>query len=236
MPEGKKVLNPIDNAIVRIAGDSGDGMQLTGNQFSDTTALAGNDLRTLPDFPAEIRAPVGTLFGVSGFQIQFGGKHVHTPGDSPDMLVAMNPAALKVNLKDLKLNSIIIVNEDTFTSRYLKMAGFDFNPLEDGTLEGFQVFAVPITTLTRKALEDMDLSLKIVIPFSSSPKSIIQSVAPKQPLLDNLGSDDSSCKIVSPETNCLIMFEPLCVENCSVSFSKEFGIKVKIPVRKDCGL
>jgi 2-oxoglutarate ferredoxin oxidoreductase subunit alpha len=162
MQEGKKVSSVIDKAIVRIAGDSGDGMQLTGNLFSNTTALVGNDLRTLPDFPAEIRAPVGTLFGVSGFQIQFGSKQVHTPGDSPDTLVAMNPAALKVNLKDLKLNSIIIVNEDAFTGRYLKMAKFESNPLEDGTLDGYQVFSVPITTLNRTALEEMDLSLKIV--------------------------------------------------------------------------
>jgi 2-oxoglutarate ferredoxin oxidoreductase subunit alpha len=162
MPEQKKISKMIDNAVVKIAGDSGDGMQLTGNQFSQTTALAGNDLRTLPDFPAEIRAPVGTLFGVSGFQIQFGSKQVHTPGDNPDMLVAMNPAALKVNLNDIKLNSIIIINEDTFTARYLKMANFDSNPLEDGTLDGYQVFSVPITTLNRKALEDMDISVKIV--------------------------------------------------------------------------
>jgi 2-oxoglutarate ferredoxin oxidoreductase subunit alpha len=162
MQEAKKIPNPIDRAVIRIAGDSGDGMQLTGNQFSNTTALAGNDLRTLPDFPAEIRAPVGTLFGVSGFQIHFGSQQVHTPGDDPDLLVAMNPAALKVNLKDLKLNSILIINEDTFTARYLKMAKFDSNPLEDGTLDGYQLFTVPITTLTRTALESMDISVKIV--------------------------------------------------------------------------
>jgi 2-oxoglutarate ferredoxin oxidoreductase subunit alpha len=162
MSETKKMSKTLDKAIVKIAGDSGDGMQLTGTQFSNTTALAGNDLRTLPDFPAEIRAPVGTLFGVSGFQIQFGSNEVHTPGDNPDLLVAMNPAALKVNLEDLKLNSIIILNEDTFTKRYLKMAKFESNPLEDGTLDGYQVFSVPITTLNRTALEEFDLSVKIV--------------------------------------------------------------------------
>jgi 2-oxoglutarate ferredoxin oxidoreductase subunit alpha len=162
MPQSKKISNTIDTAILKIAGDSGDGMQLTGNQFSNTTALVGNDLRTLPDFPAEIRAPVGTLFGVSGFQIQFGNKEINTPGDNPDMLVAMNPAALKTNLKNLKPNSVIILNEDTFTRRYLKMAKFDSNPLENGILDEYQVYSVPITTLNRRALEELDLSVKIV--------------------------------------------------------------------------
>ncbi len=148
----------LERVVVRFAGDSGDGMQLTGTQFTNTTALAGNDLTTLPDYPAEIRAPAGTLFGVSGFQIQFSSEHVHTPGDSPDVLVAMNPAALKTNLSTLKDNGIIIVNSDSFKKRNLKLAGYESNPLENGVLSAYQVYPVPISTLTLKALEETDLS------------------------------------------------------------------------------
>ena len=135
-------------------------MQLTGGQFTITSALAGNDLITLPDYPAEIRAPAGTLYGVSGFQIQLSSGPVHTPGDEPDVLVAMNPAALKVNLKLLRHNGIIIVNTDAFTEKNLKLAGFESNPLQDGSLSGYQVFQVPITTLTREALKDVPISMK----------------------------------------------------------------------------
>jgi len=155
-----KKINKIDHVVVRFAGDSGDGMQLTGNQFTTATAVAGNDLITLPDYPAEIRAPAGTLFGVSGFQIHFGSEPVFTPGDNPDVLVAMNPAALKVNMKELSLNAVIIANQDAFTDRNLDLAGFEVNPLEDDTLKGFQVFPVPITTLTRRALEGLGLMQK----------------------------------------------------------------------------
>jgi 2-oxoglutarate ferredoxin oxidoreductase subunit alpha len=155
-----KKINKIDHVVVRFAGDSGDGMQLTGNQFTNATAVIGNDLITLPDYPAEIRAPAGTLFGVSGFQIHFSSEPVFTPGDNPDVLVAMNPAALKVNLKELSLNAVIIVNQDAFNDRNLELAGFETNPLEDDTLKGYQVSAVPITTLTRRALEGLGLTQK----------------------------------------------------------------------------
>ncbi len=155
-----KEVKELERVTIRFAGDSGDGMQLTGGQFTDTTALEGNDLITLPDYPAEIRAPAGTLFGVSGFQIQFSSAKVHTPGDSPDVLVAMNPAALKVSLKQLKDNGIIIVNTDAFQGRNLELAGYESNPLEDDSLKGFQVFPVPITNLTREALTESSLTVK----------------------------------------------------------------------------
>jgi len=151
----------LKEVTIRFAGDSGDGMQLTGSQFSDTTAIMGNDLGTLPDYPAEIRAPAGTLYGVSGFQIHFSSTDIHTPGDTPDVLVAMNPAALKKNISDLKRDGIIIVNTDSFDAKNLKLAGYAKNPLEDeNALDGFKVFQVPITTLTSNALKDSGLSLK----------------------------------------------------------------------------
>ncbi|MCZ7603819.1 MAG: 2-oxoacid:acceptor oxidoreductase subunit alpha [Melioribacteraceae bacterium] len=156
---GKKV-EQISEVTVMFAGDSGDGMQLTGTQFSDTTAIVGNDLSTLPDYPAEIRAPAGTLYGVSGFQLHFSSKDVHTPGDSPDVLVAMNPAALKVNLRNLKPSAVIIVNSDAFDLKNLKTAQYDSNPLEDGSLDGFRVHQVPITSLTSNALKETSLSTK----------------------------------------------------------------------------
>ncbi|KAA3613340.1 MAG: 2-oxoacid:acceptor oxidoreductase subunit alpha [Calditrichaeota bacterium] len=156
----EKDVQELERVTICFAGDSGDGMQLTGSQFTNTTAGIGNDLNTLPDYPAEIRAPIGTTFGVSGFQIQFSSSNVHTPGDSPDVLVAMNPAALKVNLKQLVNNGIIIINTDSFQSRNLTLAGYASNPLEDGSLDGHQVFPVNITGLTREALNDVDLSLK----------------------------------------------------------------------------
>ncbi len=155
-----KQVKTLDSITIRFAGDSGDGMQLTGGQFTDTTAIAGNDLNTFPDYPAEIRAPVGTTFGVSGFQIQLSSKPVHTPGDAPDVLVAMNPAALKVNLPILRDNGIIIVNTDSFQQRNLDLAKYESNPLEDDSLKLYQVFRVPITTLTREALKDSPLRPK----------------------------------------------------------------------------
>lgn len=155
-----KEIRSITDVTVRFAGDSGDGMQLTGTQFSDTTAIVGNDLSTLPDYPAEIRAPAGTLYGVSGFQLHFSSSEIYTPGDSPDVLVAMNPAALKINLKDLKPGAMIIANRDAFDPKSFKMAGFEANPLEDGSLEGFQLFSVPITALTTEALKESTLSTK----------------------------------------------------------------------------
>ncbi|MCA9751827.1 MAG: 2-oxoacid:acceptor oxidoreductase subunit alpha, partial [Gemmatimonadetes bacterium] len=152
----------VDRVVVRFAGDSGDGMQVTGNQFTNTAAILGNDVSTFPDFPAEIRAPAGSLPGVSGFQINFASHDVDTPGDEPDALVAMNPAALRVNLRDLPLNGLLIVNSDNFADKNLKLAGYDSNPLEDGSLEGYRLVSVPLTTLTRKALESLDLPRKQV--------------------------------------------------------------------------
>lgn len=158
----EKEVQQLEDVTVRFAGDSGDGMQLTGTQFSDTTAWIGNDLNTLPDYPAEIRAPAGTLYGVSGFQLHFSSNDVHTPGDSPDVLVAMNPAALKKNLKELKQNGVIIVNNDAFDAKNLKLAHYESNPLEDGSLDGYELHQVPITSLTANALEGSPLTPKEV--------------------------------------------------------------------------
>ncbi len=151
-----------DRAVIRFAGDSGDGMQLTGGQFTATTAAVGNDLATLPDFPAEIRAPAGTLAGVSGFQIQFASQAVFTPGDAPDALVAMNPAALKANIGDLQPNTIVVVNVDSFKDSDLRKAGYEKNPLEDGSLDSFRLLKVELTRLTRAALKDVDLPTRSI--------------------------------------------------------------------------
>ncbi|MGK9477850.1 2-oxoacid:acceptor oxidoreductase subunit alpha [Melioribacter sp. OK-6-Me] len=150
----------VEDVTVRFAGDSGDGMQLTGTQFTETTAIAGNDLSTLPDFPAEIRAPAGSLSGVSGFQLHFSSSDIQTPGDSPDVLVAMNPAALKVNLPDLKPGGTIIVNIDSFDDKNLRLAKYNSNPLEDGSLSNYNVIQIPLTQMTMETLKDMDLSVK----------------------------------------------------------------------------
>jgi len=156
----EKPAKVLESSIIRFAGDSGDGMQLTGTQFTQTAAALGNDLSTLPDFPAEIRAPAGTLFGVSGFQIQFSSHDIHSPGDEPDVLVAMNPAALKVNLKDLRKGGMIIANVDAFNKKNLELAGYESNPLEDGSLSGYTVHEVPITKSTTIALQDSGLNMK----------------------------------------------------------------------------
>ncbi len=160
--EKDKELLQLKEVTIRFAGDSGDGMQLTGTQFSETTAWVGNDLNTLPDYPAEIRAPAGTIYGVSGFQLHFSSEDIHTPGDQPDVLVAMNPAALKKNLPELKKGGMIIVNSDSFDIKNLNLAHYESNPLEDGTLDGFQVYQVPISSLTSRALEGVKLSPKEV--------------------------------------------------------------------------
>jgi 2-oxoglutarate ferredoxin oxidoreductase subunit alpha len=157
----KKKISQVDNATIRFAGDSGDGMQLTGSQFSDNTAIFGNDLATLPDFPAEIRAPKGSLAGVSSFQLQFSNKDIHTPGDDLDVLVAMNPAGLKVHLGDLKDNGMLIINTANFTSKNLKLAGYEENPLDDELLEGYQAIKVDMTKLVATALEEIELSSKL---------------------------------------------------------------------------
>jgi 2-oxoglutarate/2-oxoacid ferredoxin oxidoreductase subunit alpha len=149
-----------ERVVVRFAGDSGDGMQLTGDRFTNATAVLGNDLATLPDFPAEIRAPAGTLAGVSAFQIHFASRDIVTPGDAPNVLVAMNPAALKTNLRDLEKGGTLIVNEDAFIDRNLEKAGYQSDPLSDGSLDGYQVYRVPMTSITVRATEGIDITKK----------------------------------------------------------------------------
>jgi 2-oxoglutarate/2-oxoacid ferredoxin oxidoreductase subunit alpha len=153
-----KAVEQRDSVVIRFAGDSGDGMQLTGGQFTNETAMLGNDLSTFPDFPAEIRAPAGSLPGVSGFQLHFADHDILTPGDRPDVLVAMNPAALKTNLKDLVKGGTLIVNRDAFTERNLDKAGYAANPLDDGSLGEYQVHEVPLTTMTIEALKEIDVT------------------------------------------------------------------------------
>ncbi len=153
-------LEELETVTIRFAGDSGDGMQVTGTQFTSTSAIIGNDISTLPDFPAEIRAPAGSLPGVSGYQLNFSSRDIRTPGDEPDVLVAMNPAALKVNIKDLEPGGILVVNTDEFTDNNLKKAGYPSNPLDDGALSGYRVFKLPITSLTLKALEHSSMPFK----------------------------------------------------------------------------
>jgi 2-oxoglutarate/2-oxoacid ferredoxin oxidoreductase subunit alpha len=151
-----KTVQERERVIVRFAGDSGDGMQLAGSRFTDATAVLGNDLATLPNFPAEIRAPAGTLAGVSAFQIHFASRDILTPGDAPNVLVAMNPAALKANLAELARGATIIVNEDAFSTRNLEKAGYESNPLKDGSLSGYRVHRIPMSTLTTRTVEGIE--------------------------------------------------------------------------------
>ena len=160
VPTPKTKREIIEQAVIRFAGDSGDGMQITGSQFTNTVALYGNDMATFPDYPAEIRAPAGTEPGVSGYQINFSSSEVHTPGDSIDVLIAMNPAALKVNVADLKPNGILIVNSDAFTEGDLRKARLTTNPLEDHSLDKFRVFPVELERLTRAALQHLGIDAK----------------------------------------------------------------------------
>lgn len=162
MTQEAKVIEKHD-VVIRFAGDSGDGMQLTGQQFSDTAALFGNDVATFPDYPAEIRAPQGTVGGVSGFQVHIGGEHVTTPGDDADVLVAMNPAALKANLRWAKKAGTIIVDADAFTEKHLERAGYKINPLEDGSLADYNLIPVRVTELTLEALKETGLDQKSVL-------------------------------------------------------------------------
>jgi 2-oxoglutarate ferredoxin oxidoreductase subunit alpha len=158
-----KTFKTIDEAVIRFAGDSGDGMQLTGGRFTETTAIVGNDLSTLPDFPAEIRAPAGSLAGVSAFQIKFSSKDIHTPGDKPDILVAMNPAALRVHQKEIIPGGTIIVNRDAFTKKNLTFAKYETNPLDDGSLDDyFTVIPIEMNKMVTAACEGVDLSPKFV--------------------------------------------------------------------------
>ncbi len=156
----ERVVEELDRVTIRFAGDSGDGMQLTGTQFTKTAAVFGNDLATLPDFPAEIRAPTGSLPGVSGFQLSFSGSDIHTPGDRPDVLVAMNPAALKTNVADLRPGGLLIVDENEFEAINLKKAAYAKNPLHDGSLSNYQLVPVAITRQNELALEGLPLSAK----------------------------------------------------------------------------
>src|SRR5918993_4625222 len=156
-----KELKELDRAVIRFAGDSGDGMQLTGEQFTTESAVAGNDIATLPNFPAEIRAPAGTLFGVSSFQLQFGSQRVYTPGDRLDCLVAMNPAALKVHLRDLKTGGLLVVNTAAFDKRNLDKAGYAAAPLGDTALgERYRLHKVDMSGLTHEAIKDLPLNTK----------------------------------------------------------------------------
>src|SRR5438876_3332410 len=148
----------LEAVTIRFAGDSGDGMQLAGTQFTNASAILGNDISTLPDFPAESRAPAGTLAGVSGFQVHFSSRDIHTPGDSLNTLVAMNPAALKTNLKDLQAGGTLILNSDAFGTGDLHKAGYKANPLDDGSLAGYRVVKVPINKLNREAVAAVKLS------------------------------------------------------------------------------
>ena len=159
-PDDGKEIRRLDRVIIRFAGDSGDGMQLTGDRFTSDTASFGNDLSTLPNFPAEIRAPAGTLPGVSSFQLHFADHDILTPGDAPNVLVAMNPAALKANIADVPRGAEVIVNTDEFTKRAMAKVGYDESPLEDGSLDGYSVHPVPLTTLTVEALKDFDVGRK----------------------------------------------------------------------------
>ncbi len=158
-----KVSEQLETVAIRFAGDSGDGMQLTGSQFTQTSALLGNDLATFPDFPAEIRAPAGSLAGVSGFQLNFSSREVFTHGDAPDVLVAMNPAALKVNLPDLKKDGILIANTAAFTAANLKRAGYETNPLEDDSLRDYRVYPVDVTKMTLTAIKGLGLTQKTAV-------------------------------------------------------------------------
>tara|TARA_B100000700_G_scaffold162518_1_gene179874 strand:- start:2021 stop:3871 length:1851 start_codon:yes stop_codon:yes gene_type:complete len=161
MAKREKNSKEVDLITIRFAGDSGDGMQLTGNQFTTNSALFGNDIATLPDFPAEIRAPQGTLAGVSSFQLQFSNQDIHTPGDKLDVLVAMNPAALRVNIDDLKPNGMIIANTANYTNKNFNLASYETDPLEDGTLDAYKLIKVNMNELVNTALENVDLPSKM---------------------------------------------------------------------------
>lgn len=155
-----KAVVELDQVIIRFAGDSGDGMQLTGDQFTSTTAAFGNDLKTLPDYPAEIRAPAGTLPGVSAFQLNFGDHTIMSPGDQAHVLVAMNPAALKANLKELRQGGDLIINTDEFGDRAIAKVGYSSNPLNDGSLDSYNVHPIALTSMTVAALTDFDITKK----------------------------------------------------------------------------
>ena len=203
----EKAVETLSEATVLFAGDSGDGMQLTGTQFTLATAFAQNDLATLPDFPAEIRAPVGTTYGVSGFQLKFGSTDIKTPGDEVDLLVAMNPAALSVNINRVKKGGTVIVNTDSFEQKDLKLAKLTSNPLEDGMLDGFQTIRLELTKLTRETLKDSGLNTK-EIDRSKNMFALGLSLwlfsRPMQPAIDWI-SKKFAKKPVIKESNLLLL-------------------------------
>ena len=158
--KNKAKIIELDEVVVKFAGDSGDGMQLTGSLFSDSSAFLGLDLSTFPDYPSEIRAPEGTIAGVSGFQVHIGQKEIQTPGDQADVLVAMNPAALKANLRWLKSGATIIIDIDNFDNKHYKKAGYVEDPMHDGSLEGYNVIKAPITSLTRATVAEFEIDIR----------------------------------------------------------------------------
>ena len=155
-----KIVEELNDVVIKFAGDSGDGMQLTGSQFSNTAAFIGNDLATFPDFPAEIRAPQGTVAGVSGFKIQIGNQQIYSPGDEADVLIAMNPAALKANMDWIKDRGTIIIDSDSFKAKDFEKAGYESNPIEDGSLQGYNLIEAPITKLTKDSVAEFDIENK----------------------------------------------------------------------------
>ena len=157
-----KEVESLSAVVIRFVGDSGDGMQLTGTQFTDTSAMFGNDVATFPNYPAEIRAPQGSLYGVSGFQVHIGSVEISTPGDDLDLLVAMNPAGLKTNFASVKPGHTIIVDIDSFTKKNLQKAEYDSNPLEDGSLDNYRLIEVSMTSMTKEALKDLGLDNKTI--------------------------------------------------------------------------
>ena len=160
----KKKIIEREDVVVKFVGDSGDGMQLSGTLFSDSAALAGNDLATFPDYPAEIRAPHNTIAGVSGFQVHIGSSKVHTTGDQCDVLVAMNPASLKSNLKWAKIGATLSVDADSFDDKAIEKAGYKTNPLEDGSLEKFNLIKAPISSMTKESLVELTTDNKVLLP------------------------------------------------------------------------
>ncbi|MBQ2542931.1 MAG: 2-oxoacid:acceptor oxidoreductase family protein, partial [Bacteroidales bacterium] len=161
MSDKQKKIVELEEVVIKFAGDSGDGMQLTGTQFSDASASFGNELLTFPDYPAEIRAPQGTVAGVSGFQVHIGAKEVQTPGDLADVLIAMNPAALKTNMKWVKPGATIIVDVDSFDQKHCEKAGYDYDPLQSNDLDDYTVIKAPITSLSRSTVNDLNLGIDV---------------------------------------------------------------------------
>ena len=179
----------LDHVVIRFVGDSGDGMQLTGTQFSDTSAMFGNDVATFPNYPAEIRAPQGSLYGVSGFQVHIGSVDITSPGDSVDVLVAMNPAALKTNLDSLKKGQMLIVDTDEFNKKNFEKAHYDTNPLEDGSLTNYKVVQVAMTSLTRDALEVAAPELVKVASGRIRKAAAVEDTPDLRPLRESVDDD-----------------------------------------------